>query len=342
MERIAQKTPTPCYGLEFDLTTKECQACTVQKGCFEQLGRRRTVVPINRAEFKLVPSKFEIDAENLIDPETPHVERTYVLCYQTIFGKRPQDTVGQNKAKLLQYVKATACSMRLFMLTVMIAWREKQKDILGKSDLSTGIFVSKLLARPHAISQLDQYREMCRKEFGTFDLSSISTLVEEEYSESDMERRMHLSELVAAKAYVALKVHKGGPVWAQFYSMTELQLDPYWLAVEESYEEHILRPYLAGNRGTKTEARHRHSVAQVKSQLKKHKQFAIGVFQAREAAIRKAISPVLYTFGYDVQDFEVTSEPFTNAMEFWVMLARAIQHDQCLKLLAGDRNRFAR
>lgn len=342
MERIAQKTPTPCYGLEFDLTTPECQACTLQKDCFTQLGRRSNVVPVSRAEFKLVPSKFNIDAENLLDPETPHVERTYVLCFQTIFRKRPKDTVGRHKAKVLELVKAAKCSMRLYMLTVMIAWREKQKDIVGKSKISTGIFTAKMLARNHAFSQLSMYREMCRKEFGTFDLSSISTLVEEEYAESDMERRLYMSELVAAKQFVAMKIHTGGPVWDRLYSAVELQLDPYWLAIEESYEEHVLKPYLEHRHGTKTEARHRHSVAQVKSQLKKHKQFAIGVFQTRETVIRKAISPVLYTFGYTPEDFEVVNEPFTSAMEFWVMLARAIQHDQCLKFLNGDRNRFAR
>lgn len=342
MERIAKKTPAPCYGLEFDLSDKRCQGCAVQTGCFEALGRRRTVVPVNKAQFKLVPAKFNIDAENLVDPETPHVERTYMLCYQTIFEKRPKDTVGKHKEKMLKNVKSAGCSMRLYMLTLMIAWREKQKDILGASDLSTGIFTSKQLVQPSAFSRLDQYREMCRKEFGTFDLSSLSTLVDEEYNESDMERRIYLSELVAAKQYVALKIVKGGPVWDQLYANCELQLDPYWLAIEESYDEHVLKKHKESRFGTKTEARHRYSVAQVHSQLKKSKQFAIGVFQAREAAIRKAIPSVLFTFGYSPEDFEVVNEPFTNAMEFWVMLARAIQHDQCLKMLAGEKNRFVR
>jgi hypothetical protein len=52
------------------------------------------------------------------------------------------------------------------------------------------------------------------------------------------------------------------------------------------------------------------------------------------------VSRVLHHFGYRPNDFEIERTPVTDAMDFWVSIARAIQHVECLRYIDGDRSVF--
>src|SRR3546814_13163222 len=110
MERIAQTAPKSCYGLDFDLTDSVCRECEHQRNCFESLGRRKYTVTLDKAQFDLVPKGFRMEIEKLMgDPELPQLERTYTLCYQSVFGKQPPDRIGQHKNLILERIRESDC-----------------------------------------------------------------------------------------------------------------------------------------------------------------------------------------------------------------------------------------
>lgn len=340
MERIARPVPKPCYALEFDLTTKICQECEVQASCFEALGIRKHRVTLDKVVFKLVPASYGLDDMDMgEDPELPHIERTYALCYMAIFGCQPKDRVGKHQSLIIKRFREAQTSLRLFMLANMVGYQQRQKTIATRLRCEEKqLFTASLLTYPSAIKRLEMYREMCRKNFGTFDLGALDTLTEGGYAENDVERRLLQSEIIAAKALIGYKLFNGGHGWEYVYKNEELALDPYWLATEDSYREHVLVPYLNGDKGSKTQANHRYGVTQVISQMKKKRDWAVAIFQARERIMPKAISAVLHFWGFEAEDFEIEPEPITKAMTFWVYVGRAIQHVQCIRYAEGERS----
>jgi hypothetical protein len=343
MERIAQPVPKPCYAVEFDLTNPVCRECEFQTGCYEALGVRKHKITLEKVEFELVPKGFGITKIPCDDPELPTIERTYILCHQTIFGRRPKDKIGQHLSSILTNVRKSKASIRMFMLANMVAYQQQQRLIAEKTASSEKMYYSSLLfTYANSVSRVEMFREMCQKEFGTFSLSSLDTLTEGGYAENDIERRMEHSEVTAARTLIGYKIRNGGPGWAQVYEHQELTLDPHWLATEKTYEDTILKPYWAGDKGTKAQASHRYSVCQVLAQMKKKRDWAIAVFQARERMMQPCISRVLHSFGYGVKDFEVEQVPVTSAMDFWLGIARVIQHVECIRYIDGDRSVFKR
>jgi predicted secreted protein len=343
MERIAQPVPKPCYAVEFDLSNPVCQECEFQKSCFESLGPRKHKVTLDKVEFSLVPKAFGLTKIPVDDPELPTIERTYIVCHQTIFGRRPKDKIGQHLTSILANVRKSKVAIRMFMLANMVAYQQQQRVIAEKSDASEKrYYSSKLLTYANSITRVEMFREMCQKEFGTFNLSSLDTLTEGGYAENDIERRMEHSEITAAKTLIGYKIRNGGPAWTNLYDHQELTLDPHWLATEDTYKESILTPYWAGNKGTRMLANHRYSVCQVLAQMKKKKDWAIAVFQARERIVPLCLGRVLHSFGYSPKDFEVEQLPVTNMMDFWLGIARAIQHVECIRYIDGDRSVFKR
>jgi hypothetical protein len=341
MERIAQSVPKSCYAVEFDLSNPVCQTCEFQQSCYDALGARKQRVALDKVEFTLVPKAFGLSKIPCDDPELPTIERTFILCHQTIFGRRPKDRIGKHLNSILANVRKSKVSIRMFMLANMVGYQQHQLTVAAHTDREEKKYYHpKHMIYDHSVKRVEMYREMCQKEFGTFNLSSLDTLTEGGYAENDIERRMEHSEITAARAVVGYKIHRSGPPWEMVYEHQELTLDPHWLATEETYTTAIITPYLAGNKGSKAQANHRYSVLQVKAQMKKKKDWAIAVFQARERMMPAVVSRVLHHFGYRPNDFEIERTPVTDAMDFWVSIARAIQHVECLRYIDGDRSVF--
>jgi hypothetical protein len=360
MERIAKSVPKPCYALEHDLTTDVCRQCHVQKECFEAMGSRRQKVTLDKMTFKLVPASFGLhDTDMGEDPELPQIERTYALCYYTVFGRRPKDKIGQHKNLVIRKFRQAGCSLRLFMLANMVGHQQREITVAAKMQREPkNTFSAALLTTEQSITRLDMYREMCRKSFGTFDLGALDTLTKGGYAENDIEKRMLHSEVTAARVAVAYKVAKGGPGFVDHvYRCEELTLDPYWLATEPTYLKNVLKPHLDGQHGTKAINNHRHSVTQVLSQMKRKREWAIAVFQARERIMQQAIGTVLHGQGFLPIDFEfdevyrvnfevkkiidddiekVKFLEIESVMQFWADIGKAIQHVHCLRFVANE------
>jgi hypothetical protein len=312
------------------------------------MGERRHKVTIDKMVFKLVPERFGLDDTDMgEDPELPNIERTYILCHVTVFGKRPKDKIGQYKNLVIQRFREAGCSLRLFMLANMVGYQQQSITISAKlRGEAKNYFNASHLTTKQSITRLDMYREMCRKSFGTFDIGSLDTLTEGGYAENDLEKKMLHSEITAARKMLAFKLRNGGPGYAHLYAQEELTLDPHWLATEPTYEKTVLEPHRAGQHGTKTVNNHRHSVSQVIMQMTRKRDWAIAVFQARERIMQKAIATVLHAHGFVPIDFEfdpvfiVDQKPETSheksVMEFWVYIARAIMQAHCLRFLNDE------
>jgi len=344
MQPVPVQKPLPCYSLEFNKADPRCQACPHRTGCIQHSGSRVYKIPLSKATFKLIPDGYEKAYDfDLEDPELPHIQRTYFDCYDTVFNRAAPDDVTRMAKELLAAARQTQCSLRLYILANMVGHRESQKLRMTKTEQALPRpFRAKMLLGVTALKRTQMYAEMCNREFGTFALSSLSTLVDENFEKDSLENHMLHSETVAGTSIVGWKILHGGSAWANLFDTHELTLDPYWLAIDETYLLTVLQPYLDNKRGTEQIQQHRFSVAQALGYLKKHQTAAMNAFHVRETIMPKAVAEVLRYFGHRPEDFDIDPEPITKPLEFWVYLGRALQHFQCLLYLEGKPSLLSR
>lgn len=342
IERTPVEIPLPCYGLELDLSNAKCRACPHQEGCADKMDFRCGRVTLDKLRFELVPKAFGVEYENLTDddPELPHLERTYRLCYQTVYDKAPPDQASRYREEIVQGMRQAGCSLRLYMLASMIGHQRHQETVYGIDPQAAVFdFSSKALTGKTAVERVRTYGDLCRRSFGTFSLSSLDTLLNENYSENEYAPRMLNSEIIAGTFIVADKIHHDGYPWARLYGHKEVHLDEAWLAIEETYYETILKPHREGARSDKKAInQHRHAVWTARAHFKKQKQYAIGAFQARQAMMIRAAESVVQHFGFRMTDFEMPNREITDPMLFWVHLGWAIRHVQCLRYVNGEQS----
>jgi len=337
LELVPVQKPLPCYSLEYNKTDPRCQNCPHQTGCIQHSGSRADKISLDKLKFKLVPEAFakayDFDME---DPELPHIQRTYFKCFEVVFGKPPVDDMSRFAQEVLAGARKTNNSIQMYMLAAMVGHREAQKIRMEKLGLAIPRpFTAKKLTGPVALKHAKMYAEMCSNEFGAFALSSLSSLVEEDFTSKTLESKMLHSESTVGKFIVSYKIFHGGPPWASLFDAHELTLDPYWLAIDDTYTREIFMPYQENKRGSDAIKTHRFSVGQVMGHLKKHSNAAINAFRARETIMPRAVAEVVAFYGFRLDDFNIDPDPITDPMEFWVYLGRAVQHLHCLLYLEG-------
>lgn len=341
-ELVPVQKPLPCYSLEYNKADPRCQECPHQDGCILHSGSRAYKIPVSRVTFKLVPEAYH-EAYNidLEDPELPHIQRSYFNCYEAVFSRSPSDDMTRFSKEVVDAARSTQCSLQMYMLAVMVGHRQAQKIRMEKTGQALPRpFRAKMLTGAVARKHANMYMEMCSNEFGTFALAAMSSLVNEDFDASTIEKKMLHSEVTAGKFIVGYKMRNGGPPWEALFDAQELTLDPYWLAIDNTYWREIFEPYQKEKRGTEAIKQHRFSVGQVMGHLKGHRTAAINAFRARESIMGKAIVEVLNYYGYRGDDFIIDPEQITEPLEFWVFLGRAFQHFQCLLYLEGERSIF--
>lgn len=343
-EPVAFTAPLPCYSLEHDSADPRCQECPHQTGCIQHTGKRVNRVGLSHVKFKLVPESYsEAYKLDLEDPELPHLQRAYFKCYDTVFNRKAHDSVARYAEALMSGARKSKCSAEMFMLANMVGHRETQKiRIANTTQAFERPFRAKMLSGKQAILRARDYSAMCNKEFGVFNLTSLSVLVDKDFDESELYQVMLHSECVAGKFIVGHKIFHGGPPWEELFNINELTLDPHWLAIDPTYMREVFGPYLVDKKGDERLKQHRFSVSQVIGELKKKRTAAINTFRTREEVMPKAISNVLTYFGHAPDDFEIEPEPITDPLEFWIYVGRAMQHYQCILHLSGQRSMFNR
>lgn len=330
--RTAFQAPLPCYGSEYVKADPICQECPHNEGCIKATGSRISKITLDRVKFKFMPEKFAPEEFTDGDPDLIDVESLYEVSYQTVFGTKPMGGFRKYpKARqiLTRSAKAADCSVKLFMLTVMMAWKRTNPD---------RDFYPNMLLGEAAILKVGKYRNVCAKRYGTFDLTAMDTLMES--NTGDLDKKMLQSEVAAGIYIVGFKIWKGGKPFENMYLEVERKLDPYWCAIEPTYFEYVLKKHLQAPYGSLEQNRFRHSVCQTMAYLKKGKRRVIPMFESRERIMAEAVKRVCGHFSYHEKDFEAENKPVTNSLVFWSRLGLAIQHFRCLKYLDGEEDQL--
>jgi hypothetical protein len=341
MERTPQKAPLPCFGLEHERFDPTCQACPHKDGCVKAMGARYDMVPLNRVRWNIVPAAFASEALDMDDPEIPHLRRLYTDCYYSVFHRKPPEDASRFADDIKKNAAKVPCSVRMFILANMVAQREHEKQIVRHTEKLRGSsFRAKMLTGELAIKRAKTYQEMCHDEFGTFSLTSLSVLAKEDLKES-MDDLMLRSEATAAAWFVRYKIFNGGSPNERLYESEELQLAPEWLAIEQTYIDTILKPYIERKiTGSDAVERHRFNAFQVHCQFKKNISLQRVAWVARQRIMPEAVRRVLATFDHQPADFLYPREPETEPMHFWMRLALTIRHYHCWLYLNGEPSFF--
>lgn len=348
-KRTPLSSPLSCFALEYNAYAPKCRACPHATECVKHMGSRLRKIPLNRAEFRLMPQALWDYAyptvDKYTDPEIPVIEQTYIVCYSTVFDDDPRDNdkVGEANASFIcARAKELNCSVRLYMLANMLAWRSVQEEkerILPNAPNS--VFTVKAMLGKRGIEMAKLYAEVCRREFGTFSVSSLSTQTGQDLATDSTEQVILANEIAVGRFIVRWKLENAGPVYEHLYNALELSLDPHWLATEPSYRP-IIEQHLSKNKGTAAIRDHRFSVTTVIRQMKKHRHFLIATFRARENNLPRAVGAVLRSFGYKADDFDVDDKTITEPLSMWVHLARAISQYNCWLHISGHNSIYNR
>lgn len=345
MDRIPQKIPLPCYGLEHNKLDPMCQNCPHHDGCREYMGSRLDKVTLDRIQFHLVPEAFDKEAFNMAfdvdDPELPYLQRLYADCFTSVFHKNPTDNVSRFKAEIAANARKAECSVRMFMLANMTAHRVHEKEVVVNTEkLRAARFTASLLKGELSIKRAKMYQAMCKDQFGTFSLTSLAILTDTDDKE-ELEATMLRSEITAAQWLVRYKIFNSTIGEMSMFASEELQLAPEWLAIEDTYVELVMRPYVAKTiRGTEALERHRFNAFQVHGHYKSHIASQRLAMIARQRIMPEAVKHVLGSFNHHPDDFLYPREPVLKPMEFWKRLALTIRHYHCWLYINGEPSYF--
>jgi hypothetical protein len=311
------------------------------------MGSRANRVPLDKAEFHLIPPAYgEYYAEGIIDdPEIPNMQRMYKDCHETVYGKpcASTDRLAPCAKDIIDGARRAGCSLRLYFLANMVGHRAHQQTIIDHTDRTKGVrFTAKKLVGKIAEKRVAMYAELCRKDFGTFNIQVLGALTNKNLEHDSLEYRMQTSELTVGQFIVDWKISNGGPALECLYIDKELALDPVWLATESTYRPLVLDPYLKNRHGSEAIQRHRFDVVQSIAYLKKHHDAAILAYRTREQSMPKTIEEVLRLFGFRPDHFEILNKPQTSTLEFWSAIGRAIQCYHCLRFYQGESSVFNR
>ena len=350
MNRTPQKAPLPCYGLEHDKLDPKCSACPHEKDCIIFMGSRDNKVPLDRLKFDLTPEEapdkykdsLRHEAMSMDDPELPYLQRLYSDCFSSVFHKNPTDNISQFREEIAANARKSACSVRMYLLANMVAHSVHEKTVIANSEKGrAATFRAKLLTGAFAIKRAKTYQQMCNDRFGTFSLTSLAVLQDND-DKSDIESIMLTNEVTAALWLVRYKIFNGGPGPLEMYTRIETELAPEWLAIEQTYIDLILKPYAAKEiKSTPTVERHRYSVHQVHCHYKRHPRTHQRLaWISRQRIMPQAVSQVVSAFNQRTDDFLYPRVPITKPMEFWQSFALTLRHHHCWLYLNGEPSYF--
>lgn len=347
IEREPKKAPLPCFGLEHDKYDKECQACPHAEACVEHMASRVNKVPLDRLRFDIIPEAFRHHTfahYELEDPELPYLQRLFSDCYASVFHKNPTENISRYRDQIAISARRVPCSVRMFILSNMVAHEINENVVMEHTEKGRAArFTGNLLTGALAVKRACEYQKMCQDRYGTFSLKSLEIISDDD--KDSIEETMMLSEQTAGNWLVAYKIHNRAPKIEMFqglYADKELQLAPEWLALEESYSELILKPYLSTKTGSETLQRHRFSASQCLTRYKQRPSIGRYAWLARQQTLKETVRVVLANFGYHPEDLLYPQEPIRNIFEFWIELGTVIRHNHCWRFLNGEPSFFSR
>ena len=323
MIRVAKTSgPLQCFGL-WQISLPKCATCPHLEACRASAPDKFQGVQFTALKFDLVPEKLKPN-----DPSYSihdDLQATYSLCHLTVFGNEPHDHIGrvENSAQRLSDIcEELGCSQQLFIMAVMTAANVASPD---------RPFFANMLYGPSAVSRFESYREECRLKFGQFDFKAIELT-----NPSAIRKRFVHSEALFGAFIIDTLINQEGDVsFTDFYLNREMAFDHFWLAIEESYFDGILRPHVEGTlHRTHQTSKLRSEVAQARRVLLKHASRALTTFRLRETVMKEATDMVLHRHRLTGDDF-LYQPVFSSAREYWTYLGLAVRRIEILRIL-GD------
>jgi len=286
-------------------------------------------VNVDEAHFKLLPAPLDrsVAHDRETDPDIANIEKVYDFCHKWVFGHKPKDRLPANKGILLSLIREANVSIKLYLLTNMLAWEDTHHTLPFRARALTG---------PSAVHLVKTWAKAANERFGVFNTTSLDLMAESKIEDQDFEVRLRNSEVTAGSWITGYKMTSSGNLAHKLYTVKELDLDPHWLAIEPTYIEMILHPWVNGTISRnvdETTRRHRYNAVQIHGQLKREKRRAILMFLTREKIMPLAIRRVLEQRGYVPNDFKVENGSFTNPIKFWAQLGVAMQQIELQALM---------
>lgn len=308
-----------------------CPGCPHRPDCTVLMGRFANRVNADEAHFKLLPIPLEraVAYSRDADPDIEGIEKVYEFCHRWVFGHKPHDRLPANKQIMLSLIRESRVSIKLYFLTNMLAWEDTNHTLPFRSRALTG---------PSAVHLVKTWAKIAQERFGVFDTTALDKMAKAKVADEDFETKLLNSEITAGSWITGYKMTSSGNLAHYLYAAKELDLDPYWLAIEESYIDRVLLPWVNGGISRRVDdvtRRHRHTAAQIHGLLKREKRRAVLLFLTREKIMPEAVRRVLSQRGYHPEDFQVEQTSFTNPLKFWANLGVAMQQMELRALLLG-------
>jgi hypothetical protein len=305
------------------------------------MGRLAQRVTVDQTPFDFLPPRLgSAIGDNDVydsDPSAGCIEEVYAFCHHWVFQRKAPGKVGLHTKAVLNRVRESGTSIKLFFLANMLGWKESRPTDKFRANVLTGDF---------AVRQVKTFASVCRERYGTFDTVALDNLTGSNIADEDFEHLLHKSEMEVGTWVIGYRLLKSGNVAANLYKEKELDLDPYWLALEPSYFDLVLRDHLAdpaaASGGCPVLREHRHRAVHILGRLKHSARSAVTVFRTKERVMPDVIKRVLALRGLRSIDFMVEQTPQRQTIRFWEYLARAIQQFECLKFVDKSNSMFDR
>ena len=347
--RQPQKVPLRCFGLEHDRYDPQCRECPHADDCVIYMGSRAHKVPLDRLKFDLTPKDAPEEFQNSLrgealdadDPELPHLQRLYTDCHVSVFRTPPTDTVTRFKNQIAINAQKAQCSVRMFILANMVAHSIHEQVVIANTQKARAArFSAQLLSGSLSVKRAETYQEMCHDRFGTFSLTSLAVLDDNDNKDMLADTMLH-SEITAARWLVRYKIFNGGAPELLLYESEEPQLAPEWLAIEQTYIDTILFPREKGLLKTSGAVeRHRADARRTHAYYKRHTSSQRLAFLARQSIMPEAVRQVVSLFNHVPSDFLYPRETITEPMAFWKDIGLTIRHYHCWLYLNGEPSYF--
>lgn len=337
MEREAITPPLRCFGLEQSAVNPLCVACPHAHECREIMGNLKDRVPVDQVRFNFIPPAMRRDdGQDAMDadPDAEHIDEVYAFCHQWVFDEDPRDRVGRHKGLVLKQVKASDTTLKMFLLSNMLGWLQSHP---------AQKFYARSLTEDMALRQVKTFAETCYRRFGTFQTTGLDQLFGTDIATKDFETHLLSSEMTAGSWIIGYLMFHDGSMRQRLYADKELNLHPYWLAIEQSYFSEVLSAHIdrPDPQLSDTLRRHRWETSHILGKLKRKSSRASALFSARANIMPEAVRRVLGLRGYQTSHFQVDRrEVIVNPLKFWVSLAVAIKQFECIKFVDGIPSAF--
>lgn len=318
MERVAQVTSRqPCFGVEY-APDRTCAQCPYVTKCADFVGQH---VPLSTLKFNFTPELLD---KSIVEPSEVNsrvVEDIFRRSFYRVYRAWPKQGVGNGWELVLANARTSKLPLETFITTIILSWHITRPKT---------VFPVTMLTKPLAPDKVMEYARICRDTKGHAGTGALAELFEIDMAGVD--DKMLRSEIQWGNSIIGWRLHKGSFNLSTLYDELEQTLDPYWLAIEPTYTDHVLKPYRMGELKTSNLQRDiRSDVIQHIGLLKRRSRLASTMFAVRAKIMHRAVHSVLDKWDHKPDHFTHMNVTVTDATRFWNVLSLAVLHNECIR-----------